>query len=110
MKAETMKWLNIKLLICLFFTFLLTISVYSQDKKYYFEGEFSKKTWDKAMKIAQKIATVDCHSHDLFKPKNPVWPKQVTFSMLSENNVDCIVQNVPFIKLPDKIYYGQKVL
>ncbi|RPH34154.1 MAG: hypothetical protein EHM93_02010 [Bacteroidales bacterium] len=68
----------------------------AQEKKYSFEEEFDKQTWEKAKKIAKQIAIIDCHSHDLFKPKNPIWPKQVTFSMLSENNVDCIVQNVPF--------------
>lgn len=53
------------------------------------------KTWEQALEISKKIAIVDCHSHDLFKPKSSRFPKQVDFAMLKNATINGIVQAFP---------------
>jgi len=51
--------------------------------------------WRKALALKDRILIVDAHSHDLFKPKDPRWPRQVDLDSLKKGGLSGLVQGLP---------------
>lgn len=51
--------------------------------------------WRKALELKDRLLIVDVHSHDLFKPEETRWPKQVNLSFMKKGGMDGLIQGLP---------------
>jgi membrane dipeptidase len=51
--------------------------------------------WRKSLELKDRLLIVDAHSHDLFKPEETRWPKQVNVSFMKKGGMDGLVQGLP---------------